>query len=137
MKEQDTDRWKATLEEDGTLALLDYPDQMAILREDPSLIKIGIQELLRFDSRLVSARRNRIPGMSMVIGLSPTKASMIASIPTGSTSTSFWFRSCGSGSGECGPTMGLSSSSTRQCKPARRWVSRSSFDKTAMVNLAA
>ena len=57
--------------------------------------------------------------------------------PTGSTSTSFWFRSCGSGSGECGPTMGLSSSFIRRCRPARKWASRSSFDRTAMGNLAA
>lgn len=75
--------------------------------------------------------------MSTAIGLSPTKASMIVSIPTGSTLKSSSFRTCGSGSGECGPTMGLSSTSIRQCKPARKWVSRSSFDRTAMVNLAA
>jgi cytochrome P450 len=39
----------------GTLALLDHPEQMAILREDPSLIKNGIEELLRFDSPLETA----------------------------------------------------------------------------------
>jgi cytochrome P450 PksS len=39
----------------GTLALLDHPDQMAILRENPSLIKIGVEELLRFDSPLETA----------------------------------------------------------------------------------
>src|SRR6266436_2961505 len=37
------------------------------------------------------------------------------------------------GSGECGPTMVLNSSFIRQCKPARKWVSRSSFDRTAKV----
>jgi cytochrome P450 len=34
----------------GMLALLRHPAQMAELREDPSLIKTGVEELLRFDS---------------------------------------------------------------------------------------
>ena len=34
----------------GTLALLRHPDEMRRLREDPSLIRSGIEELLRFDS---------------------------------------------------------------------------------------
>ena len=44
---------------------------------------------------------------------------------------------CGSGSGECGPTMALSFSSIRRCRRRRNWDFRSSFDRTAMVNLAA
>lgn len=33
----------------GMLALLRHPDQMALLRDDASLIKTGVEELLRFD----------------------------------------------------------------------------------------
>jgi cytochrome P450 family 142 subfamily A polypeptide 1 len=33
---------------DGMLALLDNPDQMAILRDDPSKIEVGVEELLRW-----------------------------------------------------------------------------------------
>jgi cytochrome P450 PksS len=34
----------------GVLALLDHPDQMEQLRDDPALIKTGLEEFLRFDS---------------------------------------------------------------------------------------
>lgn len=34
----------------GTLALLRNPEQMALLRDDPSLIKSAVEELLRYDS---------------------------------------------------------------------------------------
>jgi cytochrome P450 len=41
----------------GTLALLRNPDQLARLRDDPSLIRSGVEELLRYDSPVhVTAR---------------------------------------------------------------------------------
>lgn len=33
---------------DGMLALLEHPDQMAILRDDPARIEVGVEELLRW-----------------------------------------------------------------------------------------
>src|SRR5690606_32353898 len=34
----------------GLLALLQHPDQMALLRQDPGLIPNGVEEMLRYDS---------------------------------------------------------------------------------------
>lgn len=39
----------------GTLALLQHPDQLEKLRSDPELIKSGVEELLRFESPLYTA----------------------------------------------------------------------------------
>jgi cytochrome P450 len=39
----------------GTLALLEHPDQMEKLRGDPALVKPAIEELLRYDSPLETA----------------------------------------------------------------------------------
>jgi cytochrome P450 PksS len=39
----------------GTLALLEHPDQMEKLRGDPSLIRVAVEELLRFHSPVESA----------------------------------------------------------------------------------
>ena len=42
---------------DGMLALLDHPDQMAILRDDPSAIELGVEELLRWVSPIKNMAR--------------------------------------------------------------------------------
>jgi cholest-4-en-3-one 26-monooxygenase len=42
---------------DGMLALLEHPDQMAILRDDPSRIEVGVEELLRWVSPIKNMAR--------------------------------------------------------------------------------
>jgi cytochrome P450 len=41
----------------GTLALLNYPEQLALLREDPGLTGNAVEELLRYDSPVQASRR--------------------------------------------------------------------------------
>ena len=41
----------------GTLALLRHPDQLQLLRDDPSLIKNAIEEMLRYDSPVTETAR--------------------------------------------------------------------------------
>jgi cytochrome P450 family 142 subfamily A polypeptide 1 len=42
---------------DGMLALLEHPDQMAILRDDPAAIEVGVEELLRWVSPIKNMSR--------------------------------------------------------------------------------
>ena len=42
---------------DGMLALLAHPDQMAVLRDDPSTIEVGVEELLRWVSPIKNMAR--------------------------------------------------------------------------------
>lgn len=41
----------------GVLALLEHPDQMAMLRDDPSLVRNAVEEMLRYDSPVVETAR--------------------------------------------------------------------------------
>jgi cholest-4-en-3-one 26-monooxygenase len=42
---------------DGMLALLDHPDQLATLRDDPSAVELGVEELLRWVSPIKNMAR--------------------------------------------------------------------------------
>ena len=42
---------------DGMLALLEHPDQLAILRDDPAAIEVGVEELLRWVSPIKNMAR--------------------------------------------------------------------------------
>jgi cholest-4-en-3-one 26-monooxygenase len=42
---------------DGMLALLEHPDQLAVLRDDPSTIELGVEELLRWVSPIKNMSR--------------------------------------------------------------------------------
>ena len=42
---------------DGMLALLEHPDQLAILRDDPATIEVGVEELLRWVSPIKNMAR--------------------------------------------------------------------------------
>ena len=41
----------------GVLALLEYPDELRRLRDDPSLIKNAVEEMLRFNSPVEQTQR--------------------------------------------------------------------------------
>lgn len=56
----------------GTLALLEHPDQRAVLRDDPSLDQNAVEELLRFDSPVQFSRR--ITLVDVEIGGHPVEA---------------------------------------------------------------
>ncbi|HYF66031.1 MAG TPA: cytochrome P450, partial [Herpetosiphonaceae bacterium] len=51
----------------GTLALLQHPDQLALLREKPELMRPAIEELLRFANPVETATE-RYAGEDMVMG---------------------------------------------------------------------
>jgi len=64
----------------GTLALLEHPDQMAKLRDDPTLIASAIEELLRYDSPVQWTARITNSGVEVGGRTIPSGSMVIAAI---------------------------------------------------------
>src|SRR3954463_228508 len=64
----------------GSLALLQHPDQLARLRRDPALIKPAIEELLRFDSPLETATERFAREDIVIAGTRIPRGAMVSAI---------------------------------------------------------
>jgi cytochrome P450 len=74
----------------GTLALLRHPDQLALLREDPSLIGNAVEELLRYDSPVQASRRITLEPVTVSGVTIPAGAFVMASLGSANRDESFW-----------------------------------------------
>ncbi len=74
----------------GTLALLRYPDQLALLREDPALAPGAIEELLRYDSPVQASRRITLESVEISGTTIPAGAFVMASLGSANRDESFW-----------------------------------------------
>jgi cytochrome P450 PksS len=61
----------------GILALLEHPDQMARLRNDPELIKPAIEELLRYDSPVQMANERYAREEVTIAGVTVARGEMV------------------------------------------------------------
>jgi cytochrome P450 len=66
----------------GTLALLRHPDQWQLLRADPTLIRLAVEELLRYDSPVQFV--GRVALNDAEVGGEPIPAGSVVSIVVGS-----------------------------------------------------
>jgi cytochrome P450 len=74
----------------GTLALLQHPDQLALLRERPDLAGNAVEELLRYDSPVQFSRRITLAPYD-VDGLTIPKGSFVmASLGSANRDAEFW-----------------------------------------------
>ncbi len=64
----------------GVLALLDHPEQMEMLRSDPSLIKSAIEELLRYGSPLKTATERYAREDVTVAGVTIPRGSLVFAV---------------------------------------------------------
>ena len=74
----------------GTLALLRYPAQLALLRDDPALIANAVEELLRYDSPVQASRRITLEPVSIAGVTIPAGAFVMASLGSANRDESFW-----------------------------------------------
>jgi cytochrome P450 len=74
----------------GTLALLRYPDQLALLREDPGLTGNAVEELLRYDSPVQASRRITLEPVTIGGVDIPAGAFVMASLGSANRDESFW-----------------------------------------------
>jgi len=64
----------------GTLALLDHPDQMERLRADPTLGRSGVEELLRFEGPLETATERYAREDAEVAGVTIPRGSLVHAV---------------------------------------------------------
>jgi cytochrome P450 len=74
----------------GTLALLRYPDQLALLREDPGLTGNAVEELLRYDSPVQASRRITLEPVTIGGVDIPAGSFVMASLGSANRDESFW-----------------------------------------------
>jgi len=74
----------------GTLALLGHPGQLALLREDPTLVGNAVEELLRYDSPVQASRRITVEPVTVSGTTIPAGAFVMASLGSANRDEAFW-----------------------------------------------
>jgi cytochrome P450 len=74
----------------GTLALLRHPGQLALLREDSSLVGNAVEEMLRYDSPVQASRRITLEPATVGGVTIPAGAFVMASLSSANRDESFW-----------------------------------------------
>src|SRR5215467_9748198 len=74
----------------GTLALLRYPAQLALLRENPALAPNAVEELLRYDSPVQASRRITLESVEIGGITIPAGAFVMASLASANRDERFW-----------------------------------------------
>jgi cytochrome P450 len=74
----------------GTLALLRNPDQLELLRADPTLAAGAVEELLRYDSPVQASRRITLEPVSIGGTTIPAGAFVMASLGSANRDERFW-----------------------------------------------
>jgi len=74
----------------GTLALLNYPSQLALLRDDPTLAVNAVEELLRYDSPVQASRRITLEPVKIRDVVIPAGAFVMASLGSANRDERFW-----------------------------------------------
>src|SRR5215831_15835920 len=74
----------------GTLALLRYPAQLALLRDDRALAANAVEELLRYDSPVQASRRITLEPVTIGSTEIPAGAFVLASLASANRDERFW-----------------------------------------------
>src|SRR5215470_1895324 len=74
----------------GTLALLEHPDQLALLRDDPGLAANAVEELLRYDSPVQASRRITLEPVTIGNAMMPAGAFVMASLASANRDERYW-----------------------------------------------
>jgi cytochrome P450 len=74
----------------GTLALLQHPDQLALLQDDSALIDNAVEELLRYDSPVQASRRITLEAVTISGVTIPAGAFVMASLGSANRDEGFF-----------------------------------------------